>query len=305
MRYVYKLIDPRDFSIRYIGQTADPDKRLHHHINRSKYRLDKNQHHVCNWIRVLLMESVMPIMEVIEKCTDEEISDREIFWIEYYKEMGCDLTNETIGGENPILTDGIKNKISKSLSKGRVYKYDLLGNLVGKFNSIREAALSVNSKSAYISMVCNGHKKSHKGFIWKYDKNIECVMYKNNSKHHASYKVYQYDLDGIMLGEFKSIREASRKTGVSYGCISDCVNHKRKSAGGYQWTKGSTPDTYIKKGGAKIPIEQLLNGIVINNFVSATEASMKTGVNRKSISKTCLGQLKSAGGYQWRYQAKV
>lgn len=36
---------------------------------------------------------------------------------------------------------------------------------------------------------------------------------------------------------FKSIREASRATGASSGHISECINGKRKSAGGYIWVR--------------------------------------------------------------------
>lgn len=36
---------------------------------------------------------------------------------------------------------------------------------------------------------------------------------------------------------FKSIREASKATGVSSGHISECINGKRKTAGGYIWAK--------------------------------------------------------------------
>lgn len=44
-------------------------------------------------------------------------------------------------------------------------------------------------------------------------------------------------IDGNALFSFQSIREASRSTGISYGHISECINGKRKSAGGYVWAK--------------------------------------------------------------------
>lgn len=36
-------------------------------------------------------------------------------------------------------------------------------------------------------------------------------------------------------------------------------------------------------------------------FESAHEASRKTGVNFRSISKVCLGKRKTTGGYHWEY----
>lgn len=44
-------------------------------------------------------------------------------------------------------------------------------------------------------------------------------------------------IDGNALFSFQSIREASRATGISSGHISECINGKRKSAGGYVWAK--------------------------------------------------------------------
>lgn len=39
---------------------------------------------------------------------------------------------------------------------------------------------------------------------------------------------------------FSSIAEASRQTGVYYGCIRDCLYGKQKTAGGYIWKKGDS-----------------------------------------------------------------
>lgn len=37
--------------------------------------------------------------------------------------------------------------------------------------------------------------------------------------------------------KYKSTRDAWRKTGINYSHISECVNEKRKTAGGYHWRK--------------------------------------------------------------------
>lgn len=47
-------------------------------------------------------------------------------------------------------------------------------------------------------------------------------------------------IDGNALFSFQSIREASRATGISSGHISECINGKRKSAGGYVWVKATS-----------------------------------------------------------------
>lgn len=52
-----------------------------------------------------------------------------------------------------------------------------------------------------------------------------------------SFKVAQYSLDGVYITSFPSMREATRKTGIKEGCISNVCNGKVKSAGGYFWKR--------------------------------------------------------------------
>lgn len=47
--------------------------------------------------------------------------------------------------------------------------------------------------------------------------------------------VVQISLDGFILNEFNSFREAQRQTGIFYNNIGLCVNGKYKTAGGYIW----------------------------------------------------------------------
>ena len=62
----------------------------------------------------------------------------------------------------------------------------------------------------------------------------------------------------------------------------------------------------LGRSGAKSPtskiVLQIKNGKIIAEFYGTMEAERKTGVNFRHISHCCLGQRKSAGGYQWRYK---
>ena len=52
-----------------------------------------------------------------------------------------------------------------------------------------------------------------------------------------------------------------------------------------------------------IPVLQLsLDGTVLKEFFSAVEAGRQTGIKSKSISGTCNGDQKTAGGYKWRFK---
>lgn len=43
------------------------------------------------------------------------------------------------------------------------------------------------------------------------------------------------------------------------------------------------------------------NNNILNVFESMIEAAKSTGVNNSHISRCCLGKLKSAGGFVWRF----
>jgi hypothetical protein len=97
--YIYKLIDPRDNEIRYIGWTIDMENRYKNHLYPSflKEKSYKN-----NWIKSLLAINLKPIMELVEEIPFECWEEREKFWIPYYRSIGCKLTNATDGGEGVV-----------------------------------------------------------------------------------------------------------------------------------------------------------------------------------------------------------
>lgn len=64
----------------------------------------------------------------------------------------------------------------------------------------------------------------HKQYVWNYP-------YKAKEK-----KVYQYTLEGKLICEYNSLREASRKNNISASNISCVCNGKQKTAYGYIWS---------------------------------------------------------------------
>lgn len=52
-----------------------------------------------------------------------------------------------------------------------------------------------------------------------------------------SIPVHQFGLDGKYLQTFPSQQKASNATGATLNGISNCINGKAKTAGGFQWRK--------------------------------------------------------------------
>lgn len=103
---IYKLVDPRNYEVKYIGKTINSlEYRLYKHIT------DKPLHntHKHNWIQSLIILGLKPNIELVEICDESNWKERERYWIKYYN----NLTNNTTGGENEYyFTEEIKEKIS-------------------------------------------------------------------------------------------------------------------------------------------------------------------------------------------------
>ena len=49
---------------------------------------------------------------------------------------------------------------------------------------------------------------------------------------------------------------------------------------------------------------KLKDGVILGKYHSESDAMRKTGVDRRSISKCCLGKKQTAGGFNWEFQQK-
>jgi hypothetical protein len=128
MGYIYGLICPVSYQIRYIGQTTKELKeRKRNHIN-SYLRVYKHKSkltHKMAWFRQLDKVGKLKSIEIIqvEECDNVILYEREKFWIEEYRKNGFKLTNLKDGGFNPSgykigpMDEDIKIKISETLRK--------------------------------------------------------------------------------------------------------------------------------------------------------------------------------------------
>lgn len=57
------------------------------------------------------------------------------------------------------------------------------------------------------------------------------------NKNANSIKIIQYDLSGNVIKIWESLMEASRQNNISEGAISNCINKRNKTAGGFRWEK--------------------------------------------------------------------
>ena len=122
---IYGLCDPIGGHLRYIGFTKqDIDIRLTQHLRPSQL---KKQTHKNSWLKSLLNKKLVPVIFVIQETDAKNWPSDEQWNIEYFKSLGCNLTNDIRcpGGEMPPNMSGIKQspehsaKISKT-NKGKM-----------------------------------------------------------------------------------------------------------------------------------------------------------------------------------------
>lgn len=123
--------------------------------------------------------------------------------------------------------------------------------------------------------------------------------------------IRQYNLDGVFMNQFDSYEEAANKTKILRTHISEACNGSREIAGEYQWRVADSTDAKINITRyippidyallINCPIQQLdTSGNLVEEFVSAVEASRKTNISINWIRDALSGRQQQAGGFVWR-----
>ena len=171
------------------------------------------------------------------ECPDKDLNDHEELMIEVLGTLAPDGYNLKEGGDNGKLSDETKQKI------GDAHR--------GKYVSVetrqkqREAQLG---KEGYMRGKTHTEEtkrkmsEAHLGITRSEETRRKIGDASRGEKHVSSKKVYQYDLEGNLLGTFGSTGEAGRYVkgcGVNIGTnIGACARSKNrnKTAYGFKWS---------------------------------------------------------------------
>jgi len=116
----------------------------------------------------------------------------------------------------------------------KVWQYDLNGNFIKEFNSEKEAKDELGSGNIQIAIL---KRTSAGGFLWGRPSDDKSYVIKR--KPRKTKPVWQYDLDGNFIKEFKSMREAKDEVGIGGDSTISCAILKGFSAGGFRWKRPS------------------------------------------------------------------
>ena len=140
------------------------------------------------------------------------------------------------------------NKVPEYFFKtktSKVYQYDLLGNYVNEYNNSYEAGIQFGKHAAHrIIKHCDSEKGECFNYQWRYYKIAKLSPVAAYGGHKKA--VYQYDMDGILIGIYSSATIAADKYKVGRNAIAGCCRGLCKTICGYYWSYNYMPKYIIE-----------------------------------------------------------
>jgi hypothetical protein len=283
MTYIY-ILERNDIPF-YVGKAKNTVRRKHKHYD--TYGIDIK-------------------MSIIDNCDDgiECWKPLESFWIMYMKFLGFDLKNKNGGGGGPSsYSEESKIKMRKPRCEGTGAK---ISKTLIERNHSKYYTEEVKSKMG-INM-----KGTHGGPFTE----IHISQLKEGSRKNSK-RLFQYDLNGNFIKEWKSKGEAFDyiktydQRALSQNVISqikDCCLGRMISCWGYIWRY---KDEFIPVVPKYYPIEQYKGYVLINTFYNELEAELycqenfiirnkKTKI--RDLIKISIKQNKRFYGFNWKYK---
>jgi hypothetical protein len=263
--YIYSLNCPLDGTVKYIGKANSPKDRFRKHKNLA----DKNTGDNIlknKWIKQLLDQNLLPILNIIEEVDISEWKTKEKFYIKLYKDNGAEIFN-ICGGGNGSSFGNSGSFVGKPPIK--VVCLTKEGEYVKTFDSIKEGK-EFCGKSIYNVLI--GKRKTSGGYIWIYKEKYD--------------KLTDIDINDIIVNA--NINN-SNKNGIS----------TRWVKGDTSWNKGKTGFISTKR---KKVNQYSLDGKFIKEWECAKFVAEEFGCSPSNITMCASGRIKTAMGYKWSYE---
>lgn len=226
MGYIYKVTNKIDNKV-YIGQTCrDPKKRWIEHYSRD---INKDTY----FHRALKKYGKDNFLwEVIEQCEDDVLNEREIYWIKYYDSYYKNNKgyNMTYGGE-------YETHREKAIIGVSPYEEEYIFKSAAEAERVLSSMYNDIFSHTHISQVCNGKRKSHKGWSFYFsDENGEKIIPQYEGQRGRKNKpIISIKIDTLEQKTYPSAAEASRQLGVDKSSISKCLRGLKPQANGYKF----------------------------------------------------------------------
>lgn len=230
--YIYALIDPKTKDIRYIGKADNIKVRYKGHLKKSSLRAHTHKNY---WLKSLISSNLLPEIKII--ATVKEVSWKywEIYYINYYKSIGCSLTNTAEGGEGNTVTTDHPRYYEIQKSKGRK----------GRISEKKGIPLSKEHRDKIKNHKYPKRCKQPKYVIDKI-RETKKIRYSlglydfYGEKNSNATKVVQYSKTNVLIKHWDCIKSASSYTNICSTAIGKCCAGKSRTSGGFIWKYGKS-----------------------------------------------------------------
>lgn len=273
MRYIYTLSDPSTMEIRYVGQTNDPKRRFNDHISSSiNESSDSYETYKARWIRKVISNNLLPIMNIIDTCDSIEESNRlERDYVDRFTTEGVKLTNSHVNDVTEFslqtrekISNAKKGKkleeivgLEKSIELKAYYSEKTRLNNPNKSNdplvrekisnTLKEYFEDKENHWAYGLRMTDEHNEKLRLAKLNNPKNVgnrkprteeqkEKIRNSIKGKKVNRSQIIQYDLEMNLIKIWKSLREIERTdSSLSRSQIAKCCKEEKNSYAGFIW----------------------------------------------------------------------
>ena len=280
MGYIYKITNNVNGKV-YIGQTfRNVAQRFSEHIRMSRKEVIGYESLLYRAIKKYGEKAFS--VETIEKCDDEKLNEREIFWIEHFRSCGQ--------GYN----------ISLGVQKNPNYRVRDICQLWDAGYSVAQISEIINLSKQNVS------KRLRENGVTKW----EICSRANLISSGCRLKVIRFSKDGKDIKVYNSITDAAFENDTTVGAICNVCKGRRNYAKGYRWAYYENEDSLKNIKPTKKEehcIKQVhkysLDGEYICSFESLSHAARSMGRDSvRTISVACKNPNCTGYGFRWSYE---
>lgn len=198
-----------------------------------------------------------------------------------------DVYNTTVGG-------GIPPYLSK-----QIYQYDLNGNFIKEWDSIKSITTYFGVNKDRIRMVIDG-KRSFERSYWseEYFDTLDITTYRPSARG----SIRQYNTSGIYLNTFKNTTEASKLLDIDRSKITNAI-YGKYAVSGYWFLKEDEEINQYLDGSIKN--KQIIHcydqtGNYVNTYNNFKEIKAQLNYNKPDLLRA-IKNISMFQGYYWSY----
>lgn len=166
-------------------------------------------------------------VQILEECPINDLNKRETFYMKKEKSLPPHGYNCRLGNsKKSVYTKGRKRVVNQ---------YDLQGNYIATFSSVKEAAEKNGIAYQTISAILRGSRTHHREYTYTYKGQKPKII--TPQKTHGRITA-QYSLDGVYITRFPSANHAARAIGKNSNAgrnIRAVCAGERETAYGFKW----------------------------------------------------------------------